>query len=74
MAMNPNIKQKLLAEILPAVDRVKNDIVDGLEYDTVMDFEYLPKCFYEVLRLEPSVPVSFPANMSKEMTINKVLF
>ena len=35
------IKEKLLKEILPAVELVKNNIVDGLEYETVMEFDYL---------------------------------
>jgi hypothetical protein len=30
-----------LKEILPAVEKVKDNIVEGLEYDSVMEFEYL---------------------------------
>ena len=56
--MHPEIKTKLLEEILPPVEKVKNNIVDGLEYDTVMDFEYLHQCFNESLRIEPPALVS----------------
>jgi hypothetical protein len=42
MAMNPKIKEKLLTEILPAVEKHKNNILEGLDYETVMEFEYLP--------------------------------
>jgi cytochrome P450 len=38
MTMNPEMKEKLLSEILPPVEEVKDNIVEGLSYDTVMDF------------------------------------
>jgi len=41
LARHPEYKEKLLKEILPAVELVKNNIVDGLEYETVMEFDYL---------------------------------
>lgn len=41
LTKHPEIKSKLLQEILPPVERVSDNIVDGLEYETVMDFEYL---------------------------------
>lgn len=41
LTKHPEIKSKLLSEILPPVERVSGNIVDGLEYETVMDFEYL---------------------------------
>ena len=41
MELNPTIKSDLLAEILPAVQAAKLDIVERLEFDTVMEFELL---------------------------------
>jgi hypothetical protein len=41
LTKHPEYKSKLLQEILPPVESVKDNIVDGLEYDTVMEFEYL---------------------------------
>ena len=38
LTKHPEIKQKLMSEIRPPVNLVKNNIVDGLSYDTVMDF------------------------------------
>ena len=38
---------------------IKDNILDGLEYDTVMEFDYLQHCFYESLRIEPPAPGSF---------------
>jgi BMFP domain-containing protein YqiC len=58
MELNPTIKSDLLAEILPPVQEAKLDIVERLEFDTVMEFELLQRCFYEALRIEPPVPVA----------------
>jgi hypothetical protein len=38
MTKHPEMKEKLLSEILPPVEEVKDNIVEGLSYDTVMDF------------------------------------
>jgi len=58
MQKHPEYKKRLLAEILPPVEKVKSEIVEKLEYDTVMEFEYLQRCFHEVLRIEPPTSVS----------------
>jgi len=34
------------------------NIVKGLDYDSVMEFEYLAQCFNESMRIEPPVAVS----------------
>lgn len=41
LTKHPEFKSTLLQEILPPVERVSDNIVDGLEYETVMEFEYL---------------------------------
>lgn len=41
MELEPTIKSDLLAEILPAVAAAKSDIVEQLDYETVMEFELL---------------------------------
>lgn len=48
-----DIRHTLLSEIRPAVDKVKANIVEGLTYETVMEFQYLFQCYYESLRIEP---------------------
>ena len=53
----PEIKKKLFDEILPPVEKVRDNILDGLKFETVTDFDYLQRCFYEVLRIEPVVPL-----------------
>ena len=47
-------------EILPPVEKVKDNILEGLDYDTVMEFEYLHNCYSESLRIEP--PFSFSSH------------
>ena len=41
MDMNRHVKEKLLAEILPPLNAVRDDILGELKFDTVSDFEYL---------------------------------
>ena len=41
MTKHAEIKEKLLAEILPPVEAVQVNIMEGLDYDTVMEFGYL---------------------------------
>lgn len=51
----PEVKKKLLAEIEPVVAAAKDNIVEKLKFETVMDFEYLHQVFYESLRIEPPI-------------------
>ena len=39
-----------------------------------MDFDYLQKCFYEVLRIEPPISATVPQNMSRDVQINGIVF
>jgi len=39
--MNPQIKEKLLAEVIPAVEKAKENVVEKLQYETVMEFDLL---------------------------------
>ena len=41
LTKHPEIKAILMDEILPPVEKVKENILEGLNYDTVMEFEYL---------------------------------
>lgn len=41
LTKHPEYKEKLLKEILPPVEKVCDNIVEKLDYDTVMEFEYL---------------------------------
>jgi cytochrome P450 len=50
---HPEFKSKLLAEILLPIAAVKDDIVERLEFDTVMGFDYFKACYNESMRIEP---------------------
>jgi cytochrome P450 len=58
-----------MTEILPAVERVKDNIKEGLSYDTVTEFEYLHNCFSESLRIEPPAAVSFGQMTTQDIVI-----
>lgn len=55
---NPACKEKLRAEVIPAVEAAADDIVNKLEYETVMDFDYLHWVYYETLRMLPPTTIS----------------
>ena len=40
MTQNPEIKAKILNEVLPPLEKVSENLVQKLSYDTVMEFEY----------------------------------
>lgn len=58
-----------MEEIRPPVEKAKHDIVNALDYDTVIDFEYLQMCYSESLRIEPPV-----ANSSGQTVMNDTDF
>ena len=41
MDMNPHIKAKLLEEVRPPLEEVKDDILGELKFETVSEFDYL---------------------------------
>lgn len=71
MTKHPEYKKKLLEEILPPVQKVRDNILEGLDYDTVMDFEYLHWCYNETLRIEPPAGMTFQQTMSEDTMIGK---
>ncbi len=56
------------------VDKAKENIIENLDYDTVMDLEYLPKCFYETLRINPPIPISSMSVFYQQVTIKDIVF
>ncbi len=66
---HPEIKAILMDEILPPVEKVKENILEGLNYDTVMEFEYLQNCYNESLRIEPPASVSILSTTIQDTVI-----
>ena len=69
LTLNPDLKKRLLDEVTPALEKAKEDFVRLLDYDTVMDFEFLHCVFYETLRIEPPVPTSTSQTFSHDVTL-----
>ena len=49
----PECKAKLLKETTPVMEAAQDDILNKLEYESVMDLDYLWYCLNESLRMEP---------------------
>ena len=52
LTKHPEIRAKLFEEIRPPVDSLKGRTHE-LDYETVMEFDYLQMCYSEALRMEP---------------------
>jgi cytochrome P450 len=53
----------------PFLDKVKDNLLNGLDYETVMEFQYLFQCYYESLRIEPPIAQSSLQTFSQDVTI-----
>lgn len=69
MDKNQHLKQKLNDEMMPVVEEAKENLVENLEYQTVMDLEYLGNCFYESLRIEAPTISSGETCMMHDVTL-----
>ena len=63
-----------MAELIPVVEKAKDNIIEKLDYDTVMDLEYLLKCFYETLRVNPPAALSSISLFYQQVTIKNIVF
>lgn len=57
LTKHPEVKAKLMQEVLPKIEKVKDDIMGSFDYETVMDFDYMQQVFYETMRIES--PLAF---------------
>jgi cytochrome P450 len=70
MCQHPEYKAKLCEEILPPIEKVKDNIIEDFDYDTVMEYDYLVKCYMESLRICPPASNTVTLTMSEDCTIN----
>jgi len=70
MNKHPEYKQRLMKEISPPVAAVKDNIVEQLTYDKVMEFDYLMMCYSESLRIEPPIASSTYLSQDQDSLIN----
>lgn len=71
LTKNRDAYNKLMAEVSPHLEAAKGDFVEQLDYDTVMDFDYLQCCWYESLRLDTVAEFSIPSTFNRDTTIGK---
>jgi len=74
LSQHPELKTRLIDEIMPVMTDVKDDILEKLTWGKVENFDFLIHCFYESLRIEPPVPVSSNQCFSEDVTINGFTF
>lgn len=69
MAKHTEYRDKLFKEILPPLEKVSDNIKDGLEYDTVQEFDYLSHIFSETMRIEAPVAGFNPWEPTQDVVI-----
>jgi cytochrome P450 len=74
MTMHPEYHQRVIAEIMPTLEKASNDFVNLLSPDVVDEFVYTKQCVYETLRICPSGPCTMPSMFSQDVTIGGVDF
>lgn len=55
ISKHPQVKEKLMAEIRPPLDAVKDNLSDGMTLEMIGDFDYLFMCINESLRIESPI-------------------
>ncbi|XP_063828070.1 cytochrome P450 6B2-like [Ostrinia nubilalis] len=68
LAFNPDCQEKVQAEIDSVLEKYDNK----LTYDAIKDMAYLEMCFYESMRMYPSVAYLMRMCTSKQYTIPEV--
>jgi cytochrome P450 len=65
------VRDKLLAEVIPPLENCADNILDGFDYETAMDFEYLSQVFYETMRIEPPVAMANGQYSTEDIVIGQ---
>ena len=58
VAKHPTVKERLLAEIIPPLEKAQRNWLENFTYEIGQEFTYLQCCWQESLRIEPPVPCS----------------
>ena len=70
----PDIRQRVLDEINPKFEAIKDDFRGKLTWDILDTFEYTKNCFYETLRIAPPAPMSGTLCFDKDVVIKGIEF
>ena len=58
LMQNDDYLKQVCSETFPVIDKVKDNILEKLDYDAVMEFQDTAKIYSEVLRIQPPVSIS----------------
>ena len=72
MCYEPGAKEKLLAEIDPLMDSVKDDIMGKMTLESIEDLEYTKMCYQETMRRDAPAVISSTSCLSKDALIDGV--
>ena len=70
----PDLKARLMAEICPAFDQIKDDFRGKLTWDIIDEFETTRNCFFETLRIAPPAPMSGTLCFLRDVEIQGITF
>lgn len=74
LIQNPDLKDRLLCEICPVLDQIKDDFIGKLTWDAIEEFSTIRNCFYESLRIAPPAPMSGTLCFLKDVEIKGIQF
>ena len=74
LAEEATIRDRFMQEICPVLDKTAHDFVGSLTADHTESFEFVRRCWYEAMRVCPSVSVATPSSFSKPVKIKGVVY
>jgi cytochrome P450 len=74
LVQNPTFKAKFMAEIIPILDAASDDFVVKLNTEATDEFEYVRRCWFESMRLQPPATNSSFSYLAKDVRIKGVDF
>jgi len=74
LAAQPELKHKLLAEVMPTLEKraAAGNLKDEFSYEDAQEFEYTHRVFYESLRIEPPASMSMMSCFTKDVNVGGV--
>ena len=74
LTQNPEIRKKFMSEITPVLERTKDDFIQNLTSEDVDSFEYVRRCWYETMRIQPPTSITTPNAFIKTVKIKGIEF
>jgi cytochrome P450 len=74
LTMLPEIKAKFMSEITPVMEKFSDNFVEKLTIDEVESFDYVRRCWFESMRMQPPTPTTTVNKFIKTVRINGIEF